>query len=200
MPLNKTHKVIEDCYSFDYMDDKQLTRVGLTLREMALSKTIVVSQEDLVKLNELVKVETDRDLSKFKDKKYCIQFSDKYDILMTIALDGDAIIAIPFSDNTTTLKYEPYDLYIRLENFNKADFTMEVHAINPLAEGEDINPIAWNHAVTLSAFLTVVLTALQDDRFYLEESTEDLSKINKKRLKNNKVSLITHDYKLKVSE
>lgn len=200
MPKNKLHRVIEDSYEFDYIDDKQLTRIGLALASMGSSNAVVVSKEDLANLSNVVEVECDRDLTKIAASKVSLQFTDKYTIVLAISVNPEdkTVIAVPFSDNNASGKFEPYDLYIRMENFDKKDFTMEVHAINPLAEGEDINPAAWDHAVSLSALMTLTLTALQSDNVTLVKSEENLDKINKKRLKNKKVSLVKSDYSVKV--
>ena len=202
MPKNKVHRVIEDSYEFDYIDEKQLTRIGLALASLGNSNALVISKDDLVDLGSLVEVEIDRDLSKLADKMICIQFTDKYTIVLAISVsvEDKTVIAVPFSDNNEDDKFEPYDLYIRLENFDKKDFTMEVHAINPWAEGEDINPAAWDHAVSLSALMTLTLTALQSDKVELVEVVENLDKINKKRIKNKKASLIKPDFTLKIKE
>ena len=71
---------------------------------------------------------------------------------------------------------------------------------HPLAEGEDINPAAWDHAVSLSALMTLTLTALQSDKVELVEVVENLDKINKKRIKTKKASLIKPDFTLKIKE
>lgn len=195
MPKNKLHKVIDDVYNFSFTDDRQVTRVGLALSAMSNAKALVVSKEDIINLNNKINIEVDRDLQKIADRNYCIQLDDKYTIILVaqVSMEERTLIVVPFSNNTESGVFEPYDLYIRLENFDKKDFTMEVHAINPLAEGEDINAPAWDHAVSLSAILTAILTAIQDDSVKIVTSDEDLDKINKKRIKNKKHSIIVQD-------
>lgn len=196
MPKNKVHDLIEDSYEFDYMDDAQITRVGLTLGAMAqVPGIIMLSQEQIAEIATSGNIQVDRDLSKISGNNFCFQLTGgNYEIVLmvTIDRDSDEVIVVPFSNNTSDKKYAPYDLYLRLEHFSKKDFQLAIMAINPLAEGEPIHQAAHDHAVSLSAVLTAVLTAMATKPYHIDLSQEDLFKLNKKRLKRNR-PMITPD-------
>lgn len=194
MPRNKVHDLIEDSYEFDFVEDAQITRVGLTMGAMARVPGIIYMPIDRVeRIIQGLEVEVDRDLNKIDGNNFCIQLANEaYDIVLMVTIDraSDEVIAVPFSNNTADGKYAPYDLYLRLETFSKKDFQLAIMAINPLAEGESIPQAAYDHAVSLSAILTAILTAMVVKGYSIEISDEDLSKLNKKRLKRNRPMLM----------
>lgn len=199
MPKNKVHDLIEDSYEFDYMEDAQITRVGLTLGAMAqVAGIILVPQEQVAAIASAMDIQVDRDLSKISGNNFCFQLTGgKYEIILMVTIDrsSDEVIVVPFSNNTADGKYAPYDLYLRLEGFSKKDFQLAIMAINPLAEGENIHQAAYDHATSLSAVLTAILTAMATKPYHIDLSQEDLFKLNKKRLKRNR-PLMTPDAQL----
>lgn len=86
----------------------------------------------------------------------------------------------PFSDlHSDDRKIWAYDFYFDIDK----DMNARYHAIHPLAEREELDENGMSHMHALAVLALRLASLYRYGKITFEESTEDLTKINKKRAK-----------------
>lgn len=201
MPLNKYHKIIDDAFSYPYMNDAHVTRAGLLLGTIDKAKPIPISTEGLDRLLEIMPVgDFDGvDMAKLRELgPVVIQFDGIKDdgprfvinILVVPMDEKEQIHCYPYSNNNPEGKMWPYDKHFVISNLTPLkDVQVSARETHPLAGAEGLDDIAVEHMTAMTAIVMKLIIGLQQGSVELVQDTTSYAKLNAKRLKNKKAPI-----------
>lgn len=204
MPMNKVHDILDDAFSYPYMDKSHLTRAGLMLNTIDKSKAVPLSQANTDRL--LASLSPD-ELSMERARELgpvVLQFDGQRDdkgrfiigVLVVPMLEVDQIHCYPYSNNNEQQKMWPYDKHFVISNVGDIKkLNIQARSTHPAAVGEELDEVGKTHMSALSAIVVKFLLAHQDGSISLTKENADYTKLNKKRAAAKK-NLIKPDYLL----
>lgn len=203
MPFNKVHDILDDAFSYPYMDTAHLTRAGLMLNTIDKSKAVPLSPQDCDRLLQVqakddhLSIEAARELGPI-----VLQFDGQRDdngrfIIAVLVVPMDEVPQVhcyPYSNNNDEQKMWPYDKHFMISNVGELN-KLQIQARNthPLAANAELDEAGANHMSALSAVVVKFLVALQQGTISLTEEQKSYDKLNKKRAAAKK-NLIKPDY------
>lgn len=205
MPFNKVHDILDDAFSYPYMDTAHLTRAGLMLNTIDKSKAVPLTQTDCDRLlalkasDDILSMKAARDLGPI-----VLQFDGQRDdkgrfIIAILVVPMDEVSQIhcyPYSNNNDEQKMWPYDKHFMISNVGDLN-KLQIQARNthPLAAKAELDEAGANHMSSLSAIVVKFLVAHQQGTISLAKENNAYEKLNKKRAAMKK-NLIKPDYLL----
>lgn len=203
MPFNKVHDILDDAFSYPYMDKAHLTRAGLMLNTIDKCRAVPLSQDTTNRMLALEVVESLSIDSARELGPILLQFDGQRDdagrfiigVLVVPMAEVDQIHCYPYSNNNTEQKMWPYDKHFVISNLSDtAKLMITSRSTHPLSEGENLDEAGTSHMSALSAMVVKFLSATQSGVTLVQED-RDYTKLNKKRAAVKK-NLIKPDYLL----
>jgi hypothetical protein len=199
MPFNKYHQIVDDAFSYPYMNDAHVTRAGLLLGTIDKSKPVPLSKAfvdrllrvepksegvDMVKLRELGPVVLQLDGVSDEGPRFIIS------ILVVPMDEKEQIHCYPYSNNNPEEKMWPYDKHFVISNLTPlADIQVSARETHPLAGAEGLDPIGVDHMTAMTTIVLKFVIGLQQGDIELVPDTTDYSKLNAKRAKSKKAPI-----------
>lgn len=205
MPLNKVHDILDDAFSYPYMDKAHLTRAGLMLNTIDKCSAVPLAQSDIDRLLSLkaesdsLSIESARELG-----PVLLQFDGQRDdegrfiigVLVVPMNEVEQIHCYPYSNNNELKKMWPYDKHFMITGLDNLEkLNVQARNTHPLAAEAELDEAGKIHMSALSTIVVKFLVSLQQGSTQLNLESADYTKINKKR-KAAKKNLIQPDHLL----
>lgn len=187
---NKKHLIIDDAWDMDsdtMGGSAHTLRVGLVINTVINSTPVVIPD-----IRELVQEGLEVKVDNIKDQlPILLHFGYngmQVSILIVHDKDTDNIQCYPFSDIQDGRHWWLYEMAFDLVKHGH----IEVRPVHPLVDYGDPTKEMMDHLEALATIVSTFLARLNEGSIFLEEETDDFSKINKKRIKGDKTPIVNN--------
>jgi hypothetical protein len=190
MPLNKIHDIVDDAEDQVGVDVEHSTRIGLARNTVEQAIPVILHPNDIPRL--IQGVPKMKAIKSFDNTVLHVRINGVH-VAVLLVYTEEGIRCIPYSERDG--KWCVYDLYILLRGED-----LILRGIHPLMdEVDEISGITMEHVEALTSLCWAYLYKMDVGEISVVEDSEDFTKINSKRYKNNKTKLI-NDWEISWSD